>query len=684
MRIVRAVAKFALSGVLLASGMQAGAADPPTTIGPERSAALEAIVDRVLVHSGIAAMRLSPDGNQVGMLTWTASARSAYLSHSEAPHTNTLLVMDVATQKVTPIVVPTRDVGSGELQQAWGFFWMSNDRLAVNIGSQCYIYTLDGQRERVLSRAAFHVGPGTAGRDPFAIVAGHDLFAPNSIRRINLRTGAETSVSVGLPDKVVRAVWDSQGRLRAAETIETTWYKHGARVTSWYRHDDDSPWKKVLETEVIEDRWHIVAAPDDSDQVLIRSREERDTWAVFGYDVSTGKKTDLEVSHPGVDVAAFEEEDHADLLRVVTSGLKPSTIWFDEPWQKVQAAVDAALPGAINELSGKPNGMVMIYSYSDHDPGRWLLLDRPRMKMRPLGSRLLKFDTQATRAMETTTYTSFDGLAIPAYLTRPADAAGPRPMVVYIHGGPVERDHWGFNAEVQILAAAGYAVFQPQFRGSSGFGHKFEVAGYRQWGLNMQDDITAGVKEMIRRGVADPQRICIYGASYGGYAALWGLAKTPDLYRCGASFAGPSDIAERFTDWSDTNLSKVGPDFMRFYIGDVDTMKADFDAVSPQKHADRIRVPVLLAHGEDDFRVPIGHSERMAKALEAAHNPAEVHWYPHEGHGFAYMGDQRDFQLALLKFLDRNIGPSSALAGQWEPIAGAPAAAGASATAPAH
>jgi dipeptidyl aminopeptidase/acylaminoacyl peptidase len=680
MHLFRAVATAALSAALLASGAPAAAANAPAAIAPERTAALEAIVDRMLARKGIAMVKLSPDATKVAMLTWTASSRSAYSTHSEPAHTNTLLVMDLATQKVTPIVVPANDAGSGALQQASWFFWMSSDRLAVNIGTQCYVYTVDGQRDRLLGRSAVRVGPGDAGHDPFAIVGAQDLFEPNSMHRINLRTGTETSVPVGLPDVIVHTVWDPQGRLRAAETVETAWYKHGARVTSWYRHDDASPWKKVLETEALEDRWHIVSTPDDSDQVLITSREGRDTWGIFGYDVSTGKKTDLEVSHPTLDMAASFDDDHTDLVNAVTHGLKPSTIWFDDAWQKIQAAVDAALPGAINLLSGKPDGMVMIYSYSDRDPGRWLLLDRPHMKMRALGARFLKFDTQGTRPTETTTYRSFDGLEIPAYVTRPADGAGPRPMVVYIHGGPVERDRWGFNEEVQILAAAGYAVLQPQFRGSSGFGRKFEVAGYRQWGKSMQDDITAGVKEMIRRGVADPQRICIYGASYGGYAALWGLAKTPELYRCGASFAGVSDIAELFTDRSDTNLSKVGPDFMRFRIGDVDTMKADFDAVSPEQHADRIRVPVLLAHGEADWRVPMGHTQRMASALAAAHNPAEVHWYPHEGHGFAYQGDERDLQLSLLKFLDRNIGPSSPLASRWEPLA-APASAAASAPA---
>jgi dipeptidyl aminopeptidase/acylaminoacyl peptidase len=635
---------------------------PAPGLSAERSAALESVVDRLLLRKGIASMKLSPDGTKVGLLAWSASGRTAYMRRGEAPYAYTLLVMDLATQKVTPIVAPDKDVNGAALQQASSFFWVSNDRLAVNLGAHCFVYTLDGQRERLLSRYAHRVALGAEGRDPFAIVGAKEIFEPNALHRINLRTGDEQKIPMGLAGIVVRTVWDGQGRLRAADTVQTAWSSRDAKVTSWYRHDEQSPWQKLLETGPLEDRWQIVATPNDSDKVIIASREGRDTWAIFGYDVASGTKTDLEVSHPTLDLLGVSVQDHEDLIMVRTIGLKPTTIWFDEAWQRVQAAVDAALPGAVNMLSGQPDGRVMIYTYSDRDPGRWLLLDTTRMKMRPLGGRLLNFDSNLTRPMETTSYPSLDGLTIPAYLTKPADGGGPKPMVVVIHGGPIARDHWGFNEEVQALAAAGYVVFQPQFRGSAGFGRKFETAGYRQWGLKMQDDITAGVQEMIRRGIADPERICIYGASYGGYASLWGLASTPELYRCGISFAGPSDIGEMFTDWSDVNLNSLGRDLMRFRIGDIDSMKADFDAVSPAKHANRIRVPVMLAHGEVDNRVLPGHTRRMARALEDARNAPEIHWYPHEGHGFIYMGDRRDFQLAMLSFLDRHIGPSSATA----------------------
>ena len=143
-----------------------------------------------------------------------------------------------------------------------------------------------------------------------------------------------------------------------------------------------------------------------------------------------------------------------------------------------------------------------------------------------------------------------------------------QPAVILIHGGPWVRDYWGWNPEVQLLAAHGYVVFQPQFRGSTGFGNHFRMAGYQQWGKSMQDDITAGVEYLIKEGIVDQNRICIVGASYGGYAALWGLVKTPDLYRCGISFAGVSDIADMLDDNSDTNRSKLGREFQVKLVGE--------------------------------------------------------------------------------------------------------------------
>ena len=185
-------------------------------------------------------------------------------------------------------------------------------------------------------------------------------------------------------------------------------------------------------------------------------------------------------------------------------------------------------------------------------------------------------------------------------------------------------------------------------------------AGYGQWGLAMQDDITAGVDAMIERGIADPKRVCIYGASYGGYAALWGLVKTPDLYRCGISFAGVADIEFMFSDWSDRNSDKVVREILRARVGDVLLSKAQFDQVSPLKHADQIKAPVLLMHGDKDERVPISHSKKMMQALDANKKTYEWHEFVDEGHGLSDGASQQVFLEKLLGFLDKYIAPEKA------------------------
>lgn len=607
------------------------------------------IVDGMLEPVGVLAMTLAPDGKHIAVIAWTGFA-------------NVLMLIDTDTYVARALVSPSARPGWTRVVQPMNVHWISNDSLAVDFNNgDCAVVGFDGRRGRVLGDHFVRmIKPDKGEPAQWAIVSADGLFTrEDHIHRVNVVTGDSVNVPIGLPGDLTHAVFDRGGHLRAATTRETQWFTPEAKVTNWYRHDESSPWVQLAQAAVTADLWVPIGAPDDTDTLVVLSREGRDTWAMFTYDVAARRITNLRAGHPTEDLIDFEDDGDSNATRVMTHGLKPSTSWFDGDWDKLQQSVDQALPGAINILSGDPRGRVLVFSYSDRDPGSWMLLDTAHMTLRELAKRNERVKAAEMRPMQTLSYVTADGLTVPAYLTLPDGPVTPRPMVVYIHGGPVARDEWAWSFDVQVLAAAGYVVFQPQFRGSSGFGRKFEVAGYRQWGLAMQDDVTAGVKAMIARGIADPKRICIYGASYGGYAALWGLIKTPELYQCGISLAGVTDIAELFSDWSDTNSDKAAREMMRFVVGDMDTMATQFAAVSPEKLASQIRVPVLLAHGTDDQRVPIGHSKRMAAALIAAHRDVETHWYPDEGHGLVIIEDIRDFNVTLLDFLDRMIGPES-------------------------
>jgi dipeptidyl aminopeptidase/acylaminoacyl peptidase len=261
--------------------------------------------------------------------------------------------------------------------------------------------------------------------------------------------------------------------------------------------------------------------------------------------------------------------------------------------------------------------------------------------------------------MDMVRYKARDGLEIPAYLTLPAASAVKKnlPLIVYVHGGPWGRGAtWQWRADVQFLASRGYAVLQPEFRGSTGFGLKHFKAGFKQWGLAMQDDLADGARWAVALGIADPKRICIMGASYGGYATLMGLARDGDLFRCGVEWVGVTDMLLLFdASWSDLNDA-----FKRYalpeMIGDRVKDAALLEASSPVKQAARIRNPLLMAYGRIDRRVPIEHGKRMREALKA--NNPDVEWveYEKDGHGWSLPETEIDWWTRVEKFLARHLG----------------------------
>ena len=254
-----------------------------------------------------------------------------------------------------------------------------------------------------------------------------------------------------------------------------------------------------------------------------------------------------------------------------------------------------------------------------------------------------------------------DGLDIPVWLTLPpgADTSKNLPMVVLVHGGPfVGAPSWRWDAEVQFLTSRGYAVLQPQFRGTKGFGAAHFKNGWKQWGKAMQTDVTDATLWAIAQGIADSHRIAIAGASYGGYATLMGLIQNPDLFKCGIAWAGVTDLNMLSTvKWSDTS-----PEFKRngmpALIGDPIKDAADLKENSPITHADTIKQPLLLAYGGKDVRVPIIHGKIFRKAIQKT-NPA-VDWivYEDEGHGWRSPANQIDFWNRAAQFLDKNLTPS--------------------------
>lgn len=266
----------------------------------------------------------------------------------------------------------------------------------------------------------------------------------------------------------------------------------------------------------------------------------------------------------------------------------------------------------------------LVQASAPNNPGEYYLFNVAERRMEPLGAIYPKLPEGQLGVMRRVDYTASDGQALFGYLTRPAGAApdAKLPLVVLPHGGPEMRDFMAYDMWVQFLTTRGYQVFQPNFRGSSGMGRGFAEAGYRQWGLRMQDDITEGVQALFAQGVAEPGQVCIVGASYGGYAALQGGATQPDLYRCAVSIAGPSDLMTMLR-WE---RSEGGADSDRYEywvrsIGDPRADQAAIEAASPLRRADSWRIPLLLIHGEEDEVVPVAQSRTLERALRRAGKP---------------------------------------------------------------
>lgn len=333
------------------------------------------------------------------------------------------------------------------------------------------------------------------------------------------------------------------------------------------------------------------------------------------------------------------------------------------PMIEAMTALMQQFPGETVSVTSvsKDGKRAIVAVYSDVNPGEFYLFDRESKKLSPLLKRADKINPEQMASMEPFKLKSRDGLDLNGYLTRPLGQEQGKnlPLVVVVHGGPFDvRDYWGYDTDVQVLASRGYAVLQVNFRGSGGYGHAFETAGYRQWGGAMQDDVTDATKWAIEQGIADPKRICIYGSSYGGYAALMGTIREPDLYRCAIGSVGVYDLRLMLSR-GDVQESAYGENYIKRTVGDD---AAALAARSPITQLDKIKASLMLVVGGQDKRVPPVHGESVHNALEKRGVKHEWLYQRTEAHGFYDEKNVEDMYARMLAFLDANIGAKAATA----------------------
>ena len=477
------------------------------------------------------------------------------------------------------------------------------------------------------------------------------------LRRLNTRTGRATEVDA--PLHAVDWTLDVQGELRLVLTRE------GKDLAVHWR-DDANRWKKLTSFEMYAPGgWTPRFITPDGALWAVASQGDKD--AVFRVDPATGQRADKPlVASPDFDVDPQFLVGRGKLLGVRHTLDGEVTQWFDADAKALQATIDALLPATANRLSLPQRGdspFVLVQAYSDVQPTVMLVYHTGTRKLTRLGSTHPGIDPKQMGLTDFVRYKAGDGLDIPAYITLPPGQVmdgKPKnlPLVVLVHGGPwVRGASWHWQDEVQFLASRGYAVLQPEFRGSTGFGGRHFRAGFKQWGQAMQRDVADGARWAIAQGIADPKRIAIAGASYGGYATLMGLLQNPELFRAGINWVGVTDPGLMFSvGWSDVSEQSKRYGYATL-IGDPVADAELFKTISPLAQAARIKQPLLMAYGGWDVRVPIVHGEKFRDANKP-HNP-QLEWvvYPEEGHGWHKPETRLDFWGRVERFLAQHLAP---------------------------
>lgn len=639
-------------------------ADPPPPI--QAYAALPSIVDP----------RLSPDGLSLALIAPVGDKQS------------------LVTRKLgggKPVVLDT-----GETQPDW-FHWKTDDRLMASVRFSSFsangeyaehtrlvFVNPDGTQgkyvklNKELDPGAYIIAGNPGNRSPqfqdrvislesgnpeeilMAVTPINDWAHPEVIRA-NVNTGL-TNVLTREAD-VTRWLADDKGEVRAGIKIKREHWgdKETHRVVIAREHKTDE-WQTIDEGDMIQGHRFIpVGFAKDRPQILyVLADNEGGRLEAREYDLSTHSLQAVLASGPICDAERIGNDQ--ETLGFDAPCARDSRHYIDDAWQHdylvIKKALGAEQVWLIDRSSDGKRVLAMAHSTASSPSSYWVLdrrAEKPELSILADSYEGLKAeDIQQTTRIN---YTSRDGQIIPGFLTQPARHSGPLPFVVLVHGGPAGRDGVWFNWQVQYLVSRGYGVFQPQFRGSSGFGEAFQEAGHQQWGGRMQDDVTDGTRWLISQKLADPARICIAGSGYGGYSALMGAIKEPSLYACSAAY-GPV-----------TNISRYLLRMRAFLNYDIlhPLVKGegqDADDVSPSEHAAEIKVPVLLVHGKKDVHVPYEHSEEMEKALKRAGKPVTA-FYPELADAHMSHSAERTIWLTELdKLLASTIGPKQTAGGQ--------------------
>lgn len=624
-------------------------------------------------------MRLSPDGKLL--------AASAPLKGRD-----NLVIIDLAKKSRTVITDFTNfDVGN--------FYWVNNKRLCLQVADGQDVsgefnyrgtYCIDADGDNIRNYTKLGVA------NPDSSLGGYRLIRPRGlvhndsgemlaemtlrsrdsfdIYRFNTLTGRYTLLTEDSPGDVERWVLDRKDVPRVAVSEPTCRTAGCKRIrTIWYRDGEGAKWEKLFESEMLgnmalkEGGIGPIAFDYDNTTLFVASRKDGDRAAIYAYDTKARKIGEKVFAHPLIDLGGglIFSDTQKKLMGISYDADIPTTTWVDPKLAGLQKSIDAALPKTINEivLPSETDDVALMFAYSDRDPGTYYLIDRTKPKVEFIAKTREWIDPELMAERRFIKYKARDGLEIPAWVTIPKGGGKNLPLIVNIHGGPWVRGYsgvsWGRWPEAQFFASRGYVVLEPEPRGSLGYGLKHYRSSFKQWGQAMQDDITDGALHLVSEGLVDKNRMCLHGGSYGGYATAMGLAKDPDLWKCGTPFVAVTDLfLFQNVPYSDISLaSYFFQNEFKKLVGDSSDDKEMFTKYSPALLADRVKAPVLITMGSSDMRVPQVHGDSYVSALRSAGKKVEYVVYNGEGHGYNKDENVADFYKRLEKFFAENLKP---------------------------
>ncbi len=559
------------------------------------------------------------------------------------------------------------------------FEWVNDDRLVFSVGdlivgfseqkfgAGVYSIKRDGTEQRQLARSRDRYRPegllAVPRNGADSVILGEyefdlagDLESVNATR-VNVATGRKESLSLERPAHSRGWLFDPSGEPRVVVASSD-----GTERIFW-RGPRDSAWRQIASFPSLKVGFVPVAVDGQGNLYGLVPEGTAQTTVLTRFDFATGKPADDVLARtPGFDFSGQlilgAKDSRLVGLRLLTDAR--TTVWFEPGMKRIQAAVDAKLPGHVNLVSCADcvaPEVVMINSFSDQDPGSVWIYRPATEEWHVVGQRRPEVEAAKMARLDLHRIKARDGRELPVWVTMPKGAGPQAPAVVLVHGGPqVRGSEWRWDAEAQFLASRGYVVIEPEFRGSDGYGATHMEAGWKHWGDTMQDDNEDALAWAVSKGLVDPKRACIAGASYGGYATLMSLIRHPTTYRCGVAWVAVTDPRLLFNEeWA----SDLQSDARRYYLPTVvgDLVK-DADMLrrsAPVERAGEIRVPVFLAFGRDDRRVPIEHGTRMRAAMTAAGHPPEWLVYEGEGHGWRTTEHQLDFWRRIDAFLAKEL-----------------------------